>query len=72
MCHNVKSTILLWTDVINYDYVNYVINVWGKKKSNNMMMYKKDTIHNVTQLKECDVHNVIQWKNTFEWMMLKI
>ena len=31
MCHNVKSTILLWTDVINYDYVNYVINVWGKK-----------------------------------------
>jgi len=29
-------------------------------KNNNMMMYKKDTVHNVTQLKECDVHNVIQ------------
>ena len=65
MCHNVKSTtILLWTDVIYYDYVNDVINVWGKK-NNNMMMYKKDTVHNVTQYKKIwctkqNVHNVTQ------------
>ena len=54
MCHNVKSTILLWTDVINHDYVNYVINVWCKKTIT-WWCTKKDTVHNVTQLKECDV-----------------
>ena len=45
-----------------------------KKQNNNMIMYKKDTVHNVTQLKQYDVqkntlyimcHNVkkiiIQW-----------
>ena len=48
-----KSIILLWTDV-NYDYVNYVKDVWCKK-NNNMIMYKKDTVHNVTQLKQYDV-----------------
>ena len=36
-------------------------------KNNNMMMYKKDTVHNVTQLKQYDVqkhtvHNVPQCK----------
>ena len=72
-----KSIILLWTDV-NYDYVNYVKDVWCKKKQhNNMIMYKKDTVHNVTQLKQYDVqkkhtvHNVSQCKKNNNTMMYK-
>ena len=33
--------------------------MYDVKKNNNMIMYKKDTVHNVTQLKQYDVQKKI-------------
>ena len=68
MCHNVKSTILLWTDVINYDYVNYVINVWCKKTITWWCTKKTLYImwHNI---RKYDVQNkmYIMWHNVINY-----